>query len=29
MIYLDESNLCQSAVHSGFLDKKTGGNFEL
>ena len=25
MIYLDESNICKSAIHAGFLDFKAGG----
>jgi len=27
MIYVDESSVCKSAVHSGFLEDKTGGEF--
>lgn len=29
MIYVDESSVCKSAVHSGFLDDKEGGEFML
>jgi len=26
MIYLDDSAICKSAVHAGFLDDKVGGS---
>ena len=27
MVYLDESSVCLSARHAGFVDEKLGGNF--